>query len=109
MKIAKIELDNGFSFSIQDDQLPLMVGRSKNCDIRITEPSVSRQHCELYMGEGNTLCLKDISSNGTTVDNRLLEGESVWIDKRKQVTFTLGCHLIVTPTDCDGQTLVPGF
>lgn len=107
MKIAKIELDNGFSFAIQDNQLPLTIGRSKSCDIRISEPFVSRQHCELYLEKGNTLCLKDMSANGTMVDNRTLLGETVRIDRPTHVTFADEIGLTVALIDDDGVTLVP--
>ena len=107
MKIARIELHNGFSLSVSDRQLPLTIGRSSNCDIRVSEASISRQHCELYMDEGRALCLKDISANGTVVDHRTLHGESIWISQRTEVQFTDHIGITVTPTDADGITLVP--
>ncbi len=107
MRIAKIELDNGFSFAINDFQLPLTIGRSKTCDIRISEPFVSRQHCELFLEQGNTLCLKDMSANGTTIDNRTVFGETVRIDRRTHVSFADEVGLTVALIDDDGVTVVP--
>ncbi|MDA0979423.1 MAG: FHA domain-containing protein [Proteobacteria bacterium] len=108
MKIAKIELDNGVSFAIEDFQLPLTIGRGKSCDIRINEPYVSRQHCELFMGTGRTLCLKDMSANGTIVNRRSVgAGESVKISRHSHLEFAGEYSMTVTLTDDDGITLVP--
>ncbi|MBT4494835.1 MAG: FHA domain-containing protein [Gammaproteobacteria bacterium] len=107
MKIAKIELDNGFSIAVRDDQLPLTIGRSKSCDIRISEPFISRFHCELFLKTGRTIWLKDLSTNGTRVNNRTVAGESVPINRRSAVSFAADCCLTVIPTDDSGQTLVP--
>ena len=108
MQIAKIELDNGVSVAIQDTQLPLTIGRSKSCDIRISEPFVSRLHCELYMGKGHNLCLKDLSANGTTVNDRVLDRDTVRIQDQSHVLFAGERGLTVILTDDDGQTLFPG-
>jgi transcriptional regulator with AAA-type ATPase domain len=43
----------------------LRVGRSKECELRLDHPSVSRQHAELYR-QGTTYALRDFdSTNGT--------------------------------------------
>ena len=109
MKIAKIKLGNGVSIAIRDDQLPITIGRGKTCDIRIPEPYVSRMHCELYLGEGHSLCLKDTSSNGTTVNNRVVSGESVRISNNTEVLLADECSLTLTLTDNDGITQIPGI
>ena len=109
MKIAKIELDNGVSIAIREDQLPITIGRGKGCDIRIAEPFVSRMHCELFLGEGHALCLKDMSANGTTVNNRVVSGESIRINGKSQVLLADECVFTVTTTDNDGITLIPGI
>lgn len=107
MKIAKIELDNGVSLAIKEDQLPITIGRAKDCDIRMSEPTVSRLHCELYLDQAHALCLKDLSSNGTTVDNRNLYGESVRIGGKSDIWLAGDCSMRVTLTDNDGITLFP--
>ena len=107
MKIAKIELGNGVSFAIDAEQLPMTIGRAKDCDIRIREPSVSRLHCELQLRTGKKLWLQDLSSNGTMVNNRTVSGDSVLIEKRSSVSFASQQKLKITPTDDNGETLVP--
>ncbi|MCZ6502692.1 MAG: hypothetical protein O6945_09280, partial [Gammaproteobacteria bacterium] len=37
----KIELDNGICFSINAGNLPWLIGRGQNCDIRVPQSSVS--------------------------------------------------------------------
>jgi pSer/pThr/pTyr-binding forkhead associated (FHA) protein len=46
----------------------LVIGRKKECDLRIPVPSVSREHCELKV-EGGKVVVRDLgSSNGTYVN-----------------------------------------
>ena len=77
--LAKIELDNGISFSVNEGNLPLLIGRDHSCDLCVPRNDVSRHHCELYV-ENDVLFLKDTSTYGTIVGNRRLRGESVPID-----------------------------
>ncbi|MBL6691396.1 MAG: FHA domain-containing protein [Pseudomonadales bacterium] len=107
MKIAKIELGNGISVAIREDQLPLTIGRAKDCDIRICEPTISRLHCELFLDRGHELCLKDLSANGTVVNNRTMVGESVRIGNSSDVWLADNCSIRITRTDNDGITLFP--
>lgn len=109
MRVAKIELDNGVIFSISDHQLPLTIGRAIECDIRICEPYVSRRHCELFMDSSQSLWLKDLSSNGTTIDNETVFGEAVRLSNRTHVDIAGEQQLTVTLTDDDGITRVPGI
>src|SRR5262245_44651501 len=54
----------------------MVVGRKKECDLRIPDPSVSREHCEIRVENGKVL-VKDLgSSNGTYVNReRVQESE----------------------------------
>lgn len=54
----------------------MVVGRKKECDIRIAVSSVSREHCEIRIENGKVL-VKDLgSSNGTYVNReRVQESE----------------------------------
>jgi hypothetical protein len=48
----------------------LVIGRSKDCDIRLTDPNVSRRHAEVRQ-EGATYWLVDLdSTNGIEVDGK---------------------------------------
>ena len=94
---AKIELGNGISFSINESNLPLLIGRGHNCDIRVPQSSVSRQHCELYL-KNDVLSLKDTSTNGTIVGSKRLKGESVSIDTLTTIIFAGESSITITPS-----------
>jgi predicted component of type VI protein secretion system len=50
-------------------KLPLIIGRSAECRLRVPVDSVSRQHCELAEDEDEELVVRDLnSSNGTFVN-----------------------------------------
>ncbi len=47
-----------------------VVGRSTDCQIRIPNSSISRQHCEVVVGDDDVLVRDLGSSNGTFVNRR---------------------------------------
>ncbi len=50
--------------------LPTVIGRSRDADLTVAHPMISRQHCELYDADG-LLMVRDLGSlNGTFVDGR---------------------------------------
>ena len=52
------------------DWEPIIIGRSRDCHIQLTDESVSRNHCRIFRNEENIL-LKDLgSTNGTFVNSR---------------------------------------
>jgi len=54
-----------------------VIGRGKDCDLRVPLVSVSRKHCELRLA-GETLKVKDLaSSNGTYVNNKRISEEDL--------------------------------
>lgn len=57
--------DDKRQFFSQVVQLPCVVGRSKQCNIAIVHPLISRQHCEIYEN-GGLVKARDLGSlNGT--------------------------------------------
>ncbi len=49
---------------------PAVIGRHTDCKVRIPDPSVSRQHCEVSFADGKIM-LRDMgSSNGTFVNRK---------------------------------------
>ena len=85
-RVAKIELDNGVSFAVNEGDLPLLIGRGADCDISIPSGHVSRHDCELFL-QNQALCLRDVSTNGTVVGGRSIVGESVSLKGRTPVLF----------------------
>lgn len=65
---AKIFVIGGkASKSVVSVQIPCCIGRSREADLTLAHPMVSRQHCELIESEGH-LVLRDLGSlNGTFV------------------------------------------
>ena len=52
------------------DKVSTLIGRSKDCDIRLADPNVSRRHAELRQ-EGTAYWILDLgSTNGLTVNGR---------------------------------------
>lgn len=55
---------------IQVKHSPEVIGRHTDCKVRIPDPSVSRQHCEISVADGKIM-LRDLgSSNGTFVNRK---------------------------------------
>jgi hypothetical protein len=52
------------------EKVSTLIGRSKDCDIRLTDPNVSRRHAEVRQ-EGTSYWILDLgSTNGLTVNGR---------------------------------------
>lgn len=100
--VARIELENGFSFELAESSLPIVIGRSKECGITLPSGHVSRRHCELYLVNG-ALCLKDMSRNGTRVDGRMIKETSVFIQKPTTLILAGDVKITVRP---EGQTTI---
>jgi hypothetical protein len=50
------------------------IGRSRQCDVVVNDPNVSRQHAEVRPGEGGGWVLSDLgSTNGSTLNGRQVE------------------------------------
>jgi Protein of unknown function (DUF3662)/FHA domain len=70
----------------------LVIGRSRDCDIRLTDPNVSRRHAEVRQ-EGSAYFVVDLdSTNGTEVNGRRarrarLEGGDVIVLGSTEIVF----------------------
>jgi predicted component of type VI protein secretion system len=54
-------------------KLPAVLGRSREADITVAHPLISRRHCEIFENEG-LLMLRDMASlNGTMIGGRRIE------------------------------------
>jgi len=62
---------NGRAYDLKKPSV--VIGRSKECDIRVSDPNISRQHAEIRQ-EGSTYWIVDLdSTNGTSVNGRALK------------------------------------
>lgn len=58
--------DKGLAFSLDADQV-VQIGRSQAATHRLTDPAISRVHCEIEAKDGHAV-LHNISTNGTVVN-----------------------------------------
>jgi hypothetical protein len=73
------------------DKQTVVIGRSRDCDIRLNDPNVSRRHAEIRQ-EGTAYWLIDLeSTNGSTVNGRRQQRAKLDTDDR----ITLGSTEIV--------------
>ncbi|WP_417391284.1 FHA domain-containing protein [Gimesia sp.] len=54
----------------------ISIGRELDCDVRVTDPDVSRRHCELHIREGQLFVIDLKSQNGTFINDKPVQTES---------------------------------
>jgi pSer/pThr/pTyr-binding forkhead associated (FHA) protein len=65
--------DEALADSISLESLPIRFGRSRENDVTLNHPLVSRAHCEIFLDDGK-ICVRDLGSlNGTYVGNLRIE------------------------------------
>ncbi len=82
------------------DELPVVLGRSNSCDLRILDPMLSRQQCELtYMNNG--IRVRDLeSTNGTIVNSEIVNETPLYPGD----VVTIGmANYVVSYYDDEGQ------
>ncbi len=68
--------------------LPAVIGRSRSTDVRLGNPLVSRQHCEVFEADG-MLMVRDLGSlNGTFVGQTRIAGQAMPLNPGDQ--FSVG-------------------
>jgi hypothetical protein len=73
------------------DKRRVVIGRSKDCDIQVADPNVSRRHAEIRQ-EGSAYWVVDLdSTNGTEVNGRRLKRAKL----RSGDTITVGSTQVV--------------
>ena len=82
------------------DELPVVLGRSNSCDLRILDPMLSRQQCELTF-HNNAVRLLDLeSTNGTIVNSALVNEAPLYPGD----IITIGmANYVVSYYDDEGQ------
>jgi pSer/pThr/pTyr-binding forkhead associated (FHA) protein len=77
---------NGTKHTI--DKASVTIGRSRDCDIRLADPNVSRRHAEVRQ-EGSAFWILDLgSTNGLTVNGRRQQRAKLENDDRITVGST---------------------
>lgn len=68
-------------------KLPTVIGRSRDADLTVAHPMISRRHCELFEADG-LVKIRDLGSlNGTYIHGKRIEQEVVL---RPNEEFTIG-------------------
>lgn len=85
--------DAGAEFAITSERT--LIGRRRDCDIVIDDPTVSRHHAELVVRDDQWFVVDGGSLNGTYVNRAAVEsaplrdGDEIWIGKMR-FTFRTG-------------------
>lgn len=72
-RLASLQLfyDNDFVASIPLNRASVRIGRSRGSDLRLIDPSVSRNHLKIALSDKGAVTLEDLSStNGTFLNGR---------------------------------------
>ncbi len=64
---------NGAQRELTMKRARMVLGRKKECDIRVPVPSVSREHCEVRVENGKVMVRDLGSSNGTYVNQQRVQ------------------------------------
>lgn len=97
---------------IHRKRLPVVIGRSDTEEVRLRIPidSVSRKHCEFFLGDEGKVCARDLgSTNGTIVNGEPLKGDEVVIvtpgSSVKVGTVIFRVDFKASKQDLDGDTV----
>lgn len=73
-KLTIIRGENeGFSMTLHEKSLPILIGRVKNSGMRLQDKKVSAKHCKIFC-EGGKLFISDLgSTNGTFINDKKLD------------------------------------
>lgn len=89
--------ENGKILAI-DEEKGLSMGRAKECDLPVNDPSCSRRHAEIFFGPGGLYYFKDLgSTNGSQINGekvakvpvQLNDGDRIQIGDSSVLRFSL--------------------
>ena len=107
--ILSVSISNGMSVDIRLGLKEIKVGRSKEADLLLPDPSVSRLHARIFR-VGNHYFLSDNSKNGTFVDGKRI----TQLQLEGGVVFRIGPYQIhfsregKSKPESEPPTVVPG-
>ena len=75
----------GNTYRFHYDNLPIQIGRSKDCSIHLPDEDISRNHAEIYW-EAGQFWIRDLGSrNGTLLDDRKIEKKRLLDEDQIQI------------------------
>ncbi|MEZ6121545.1 MAG: FHA domain-containing protein [Planctomycetaceae bacterium] len=60
---------SGGRIELLPTQLPVVLGRSRKCDIPISDSLLSRRHCEIHLTDSGVAEIQDLGSTNLTIVN----------------------------------------
>ena len=95
----------GATGKITVDHFPYVIGRRRECDLRVSNACVSRQHCRFFLRDGR-VCVEDLRSlNGTFVnEERLREPRPLLDGDVLRVAYVV--FKVRAPVTVDDRTVV---
>lgn len=78
-----------------ESRVPVLIGRNPACQICIENTSVSREQCKIYLGEGGSLMLENVSHSNITE----LNGQQVSAPRKLSEGDQIVCGLITLMVD----------
>ena len=82
-------LEPGKRIEIGDE--PIVIGRKRECDLRLRDEKVSGTHCRISLISGQTMVTDLHSTNGTLIDGARIDGVAVWAPES---TLQVGTHVL---------------
>ena len=107
--ILSVSISNGMTVEIRIGLKEVRIGRSKEADLLLPDPSVSRLHARIFR-VGDQYFLSDNSKNGTIVEGKRI----TQVQLEGDVSFSIGPYRIHfsrsgnTPSMSEPPTVVPG-
>ncbi|HEY8090570.1 MAG TPA: GGDEF domain-containing protein [Polyangiaceae bacterium] len=90
----------GRAFAVPPDASQMVIGRGKECDVRLDDSGASRTHARIVPVAGGTYAIEDMgSTNGTFVDGRKVERAELKSGDR----IHIGPNIIVSFSIVDAQ------
>jgi serine phosphatase RsbU (regulator of sigma subunit) len=76
MLVLEVQPAQGDSLEFTIESLPVVIGRSDSCELKLEDPFLSRRHARIFR-QGETWMIEDLGSrNGTFVNDRELSQEA---------------------------------
>ena len=104
MRVRLVSVDPATPrWSIVVKRLPVLIGRSSDAQVRVSDPWVSRRHCEIDQAEG-TLVVRDLGSKHGTFVNGERTGVAQLLPGDR---LTIGATSLEIVYRCRKKTRVP--
>ena len=96
-ELSLLGLNNNQVGTIHRIEHPTVMGRSKRCDVVLTDIRASRQQARFSRGPSASLYVEDLgSSNGTFINGRQITRQGLREDEARRVIPKTICYCLIT-------------